>query len=236
MRRSRFHAGLLAAYLLLTCILSYPLITHLTTHVPGSDLWAFDEYTFVWDIWWFKHALLVLQQSPLTNNYIFYPLGINLALFTLTVFNGALAHAAAAVASAAIGQQPDHAVRLRRVGLRHVPVGRGPAAQTRGKSRSDRAIDIAAVVAGTVWRVRDQQVCPPTPRIGHYNVVGTEWVPFYVLYLGRCLRRPSRRSAVMAGVFLALALYVEMFVVVFLGAVSLLYLCVRQPWRVLGWR
>jgi len=81
----------LAAYLLLTCILSYPLITHLTTHVPGSDLWAFDEYTFVWDIWWFKHALLVLQQSPLTNNYIFYPIGINLALFTLTVFNGALA-------------------------------------------------------------------------------------------------------------------------------------------------
>ena len=27
-----------------------------------------------------------------------------------------------------------------------------------------------------------------------------------------------------------------MFVVVFVGAVSLLYLCVRKPWRALGWR
>ena len=234
MRRSRFHAGLLAAYLLLTCILSYPLITHLTTHVPGSELWAFDEYTFVWDIWWFKHALLVLQQSPLTNNYIFYPIGINLALFTLTVFNGALAMPLLpwlplplvsnlitlfAFVASAYGMYLLAADQLRA----HA-----------GKSTSRRAIDIAAVVAGIVYAFATSKFV--YAAIGHYNVVGTEWVPFYVLYLGRCLRRPSRRSAVMAGVFLALALYVEMFVVVFLGAVSLLYLCVLRPWRVLGWR
>jgi len=233
-RRVHFHAGLLAAYLLLTCILSYPLVTQLTTHVPGSDLWAFDEYTFVWDIWWFKHALLELQQSPLSNNYIFYPIGVNLALFTLTVFNGALAMPLlpwlplplvsnlitlfAFVASA-------YGMYLLAADQLHAHTG---------KTSSRRAIEIAAGVAGIVYAFATSKFV--YAAIGHYNMVGTEWVPFYVLYLARCLRRPNRRSAAMAGVFLALALYVEMFVAVFLGAVSLLYLCVIRPWWNLGWR
>jgi hypothetical protein len=232
MNRARFHVGLLTVYLLLTFLLSYPLISNLSTHVPGSELWAFDEYTFVWDIWWFKHALLVLQQSPLSNNYIFYPIGINLSLFTLTVFNGALALPLLAwlplplisnliTLFAFVGSA---------YGMFLLALDQLNVRASHAKLR--RAIYLGAAVAGLVYAFATSKFV--YAAIGHYNVVGTEWVPLYVLYLIRSLRRPSRRSAIMAGVFLALALYVEMFVAIFLGAVTLLYLCVLRPWRALG--
>ncbi|MFZ1506622.1 MAG: hypothetical protein WAV74_07525, partial [Anaerolineae bacterium] len=55
----------LTLFSFLTLALTYPLVTHLTTHVPGSATWAFDEYTFLWSAWWFKTAALDLHSSPL---------------------------------------------------------------------------------------------------------------------------------------------------------------------------
>ncbi len=36
-----------AVYTVLTLILTYPLVTHFNTHVMGTSIWAFDEYTFI---------------------------------------------------------------------------------------------------------------------------------------------------------------------------------------------
>ena len=41
--RRRPHRAALALFSILTLALTYPLVTHLTTHVPGSATWAFDE-------------------------------------------------------------------------------------------------------------------------------------------------------------------------------------------------
>jgi hypothetical protein len=70
----------LGLYLILTLVLTYPLATHFTTHVPGSDTWAYDEYTFIWNIWYFKHAAVDLLSNPLHTDLIYYPLGIDLIL------------------------------------------------------------------------------------------------------------------------------------------------------------
>ena len=51
----------LGLYLALTLGLTYPLITNFSTHVPGTNV---DEYTFLWNIWWFKHALFDLGLTP----------------------------------------------------------------------------------------------------------------------------------------------------------------------------
>ena len=79
---------------------TYPLITHFATHVPGSETWAFDEYTFVYNLWWFKHATLDLGVNPLYSNQIWVPVGINFVLYTYTLFNAAVVAAAAAGCSA----------------------------------------------------------------------------------------------------------------------------------------
>ena len=71
--------------------------------------------------------------------------------------------------------------------------------------------------------------------IGHYNVAGMEWLPFVALYLLRALDSARIRDAILAGLFLALALYVEMFFSVFLAVFIALVLLVEKPWERLGW-
>ena len=87
MKRYLPHLAVLGLFLMLALALTWPLAANLTTHVPGSAVWAFDESTFAWNMWWFKFSLLDLHQSPLQTDYIFYPLGIGLVLYTFNFFN-----------------------------------------------------------------------------------------------------------------------------------------------------
>ena len=90
-RQTRDHLLVLALYTLLTLILTWPLVMRLTTHVPGVAQWAFDESTFLWNIWYFKHSLVDQLRSPLHSELIWYPLGIDLVLYTYNFFHALLA-------------------------------------------------------------------------------------------------------------------------------------------------
>ncbi|MCB0240625.1 MAG: hypothetical protein KDH08_18745, partial [Anaerolineae bacterium] len=89
MRRSYLLVLLLFGGLALA--LTWPLVTRLTTHVPGSDTWAYDEYTFLWNIWYFKSALIDQHISPLFTDLTFYPLGMGLVMYTFNLMAAALA-------------------------------------------------------------------------------------------------------------------------------------------------
>ena len=90
-RRLRVSWTALGLYALLALLMSWPVITVLDSRVPGTATWAFDESTFVWNIWYFKHALLDLGTSPLHSGLIWYPLGIDLILYTYNFFNALIA-------------------------------------------------------------------------------------------------------------------------------------------------
>ena len=90
-RQPWLHAAVLALYAAFAVVLTWPLVRHLSTHVPGSYTWALDEYTFLWNSWWFRYALTHLHQNPLHSTYTFYPLGISLVLYTYNLFNAAVA-------------------------------------------------------------------------------------------------------------------------------------------------
>ncbi len=62
--------GAFLLYAVLTILFTYPAVRYLGSRVIGGG----DAYMFLWDIWWFKHALLTLHTSPLINNTIYYPL------------------------------------------------------------------------------------------------------------------------------------------------------------------
>jgi hypothetical protein len=84
------HVFVLAFYSVLAVVVTWPLVQHLGTHVPGSDTWAYDEYTFIWNSWWLRHSLFDLGQNPLYTTHIFYPVGISLVLHTYNLFNALL--------------------------------------------------------------------------------------------------------------------------------------------------
>jgi hypothetical protein len=77
----------LGVYAALAVALSWPLVTTLGTRIPGTATWAFDESTFAWNLWYFKHSLLDLHHSPLHTGLIWYPLGMELTLYTFNFFN-----------------------------------------------------------------------------------------------------------------------------------------------------
>ncbi|MFN2185346.1 MAG: hypothetical protein ACK2UU_15260, partial [Anaerolineae bacterium] len=86
-RRALIHILVVILYLVVALVATWPLVRHLGTHVPGSETWAFDEYTFIWNSWWLRYSLFDLGQNPLYSTHTFYPLGISLVLYTYNLFN-----------------------------------------------------------------------------------------------------------------------------------------------------
>jgi hypothetical protein len=82
------HIWALLGYLALGLILTWPLVAHFATHVPGDGI---DDPSLAWNLWWVKHTLVDLPQNPFISAWQFWPIGINLAFYTLTVLNGTLA-------------------------------------------------------------------------------------------------------------------------------------------------
>ena len=77
-----------AAYVAATLVLTYPLAANFCHARPGTNV---DEYTFLWNIWWFRHAIFDLGADPFTATTIFHPLGVSLAFYTLAIFNDIVA-------------------------------------------------------------------------------------------------------------------------------------------------
>ncbi|HEX9118856.1 MAG TPA: interleukin-like EMT inducer domain-containing protein, partial [Anaerolineae bacterium] len=83
----RKHVWVLLAFLGLSLLLTWPLAVHFGSHVPGDGI---DDPSLAWNLWWAKHALVDQPQNPFDCRWIFWPVGINLAFYTLTLLNGVL--------------------------------------------------------------------------------------------------------------------------------------------------
>lgn len=70
----RLHGLPLLAFALLALVFTFPAAIRLTSHALGTG----DVFVFVWELWWFHHALFELHQSPLATDLLFYPTGMPL--------------------------------------------------------------------------------------------------------------------------------------------------------------
>ena len=77
----------LLLYLLLAVVMTWPLLTHFTTAIPGD---SFDGWQNYWNLWWVKVALVDQLHSPLFTPLLYAPTGVGLYFHTLNPFNGAL--------------------------------------------------------------------------------------------------------------------------------------------------
>ena len=84
----RFHTLVIAAYALLACALTWPLLRHFNTHMPGDGI---DDPALAWNLWWIKDRLVDQQNLDIFHtDWMFFPIGINLGFYTLTPLNGLL--------------------------------------------------------------------------------------------------------------------------------------------------
>lgn len=235
----RFHRWALGFFALLTVALSWPLPLHIFDFVPGVAQWAFDESTFVWNIWYFKYALIDNLSTPLHSDLIYYPLGMDLILYTYNFFNALIAqplHLAAGLVFSSnatvlfsTALSGYGAFLLARYLL--AADGRGQRADGGGLTPSSRhSVILSSLLAGTLYAFASNRAIYAT--LGHYDMVTTQWIPFYALTLLQALddrRSPAarRRSAVLAGVFFAFNGLAEMITAVFLAIFTVIVVLVQ---------
>ncbi|MGQ9584184.1 MAG: interleukin-like EMT inducer domain-containing protein [Anaerolineae bacterium] len=218
----------LAIFTLLTLVLSYPLPLRFSTHVPGSATWAFDEYTFVYNLWWFKYATLDLGSNPLYCQHIFYPLGASFVLYTYVLYHALIS----------LPLQPfltlpavSNLLLLLTTVLSaygtYLLAGYLLRRNTNGQGLTPEARWLAALGAGIFYAFAAPRAI--YAALGHYDMVSTQWIPFYALYLVKTVHERRWKNPAMAGLFATLAMLCEMIFGVFLGLLTLVYLAVA--WR-----
>ena len=247
-RRLRVSWTALGLYAFLALLMSWPVVTVLGSRVPGTATWAFDESTFVWNIWYFKHALLDLRTSPLHSGLIWYPLGIDLILYTYNFFNALIAlplqlafnlptasnlSLLFATTMSGFGTYLL-ACYVLRAACSVTDDPRTSAQPPRGTYHASRfthyVLHLAAFLAGLIYAFASNRAI--YAALGHYDMVTTQWLPFYALYLLKTLREPKLKNAVLAGLFFAMAALAEMIFASFLGLfTAIIVLAVWRPWR-----
>ena len=91
-------------------------------------------------------------------------------------------------------------------------------------------LHLAAFLAGLIYAFASNRAV--YAALGHYDMVTTQWLPFYALYLLKTLREPKLKNAVLAGLFFAMAALAEMIFASFLGLfTAVIVLAVWRPWR-----
>ena len=252
-RPGNIHLLVVGLYTLLAVVMTWPVVRHLGTHVPGSYTWAFDEYTFLWNSWWFRYSLFDLGQNPLISTHTFYPLGISLALYTYNLLNALislplqpflslpaisnLTFLFATVLSAygtfllveyLLRSSSNHPTPLRCGDDRQAASGNH---RERDLLRSQQEAQdplaagvarLAAFLSGLIYALGSYRMV--YAAIGHYDMWSTAWIPFYALYLVKTIHEPRCRNAVLAGLFLVLAMLCEMIFGVCLGILTLVVL------------
>jgi hypothetical protein len=248
------HLFLLLSYFLLAIILTWPTLLHLTTHLPGD---GGDDPAIAWNLWWVKYALLNTGQNPFQTDFMFYPLGINLAFYTLTVLNavtalpltlnfgivtasnlhmyftftvgGYGAFLLARYVLATTGRKPE---------TRSGMVSRGAEGQRGRGEISPPLLWMCAALAGLFYAFASSKLF--YVALGQFNIASSHWVPFAVLYILRTGRDPHHlKNAFMAGLFLTLQAWAELtyasFLLVFL-ALYWLYLILDFGFPILNYK
>jgi hypothetical protein len=180
--------------LVLALLLTYPLPLHLATRAPGDGS---DDPAIIWNLWWVRHALLDLGRNPFSTDYMFFPIGINLAFYTLTTLNALITLPVQLL----WGLIPANSavvyfeLTLSGLGMYLLAVDLLPA------SVPDARRHHSALIAAFVYAFAEHKFV--FLSLGQFNIASTHWLPFYVLYLRRALRSPFRqRDALLAALFL----------------------------------
>lgn len=206
----------LVSFLLLTIILTFPLIFNLSGGVAtaSGDVWQ-----FVWNFWWFKKALVELNTNPFYTDYIYYPTGTSL-LFNLNMplhsllsiplqyfFNLFFIYNIFVIFSFVLSAYGTYLL-----------------AKYLTKNK------IASFIGGIVFAFSPFMFV----RLfaGHLYLMETGFMPFFILFFIKTVKEPKKINALLAVLFLVLILINSLthftFIAIFTGLYLVYYLIVSK--------
>lgn len=177
----------------LAAVISWPLVLHIGSHVPGGG--AGDNVSFVWNFWWFRHALADPGAPLFFTDRLFAPFGTPLVLHTHT----ALQAVTGATALRSVPVLAAHNIVLL-AGL----WANGAAAYALAHHAVRRTLP--AVLAGTMFAASSYI---SIRLLGHFNLVHAWVLPLALLTWIRLVERRTFARGLAVGLSLAAAAYTD---------------------------
>lgn len=240
--RGWIHGAVLLGYLLLTVLMTWPLLLQFTTAIPGD---SFDGWQNYWNLWWVKTALVERVQNPYVTDLLYYPTGVSLYFHTLNPFNGLLTLPIQLAAGLLVAYNAVVLVSWVLAGYGTFLLARwvmGFALPTTTTPMS--VLDFAAFVAGAIFTFAPVHMAH---LLGHMQVMALQWLPFYVLALLRGMEQARAgkswlRQGLLAGLFLTFAGLCDWYFVLYLFLFTALVILwswisalLRRDWRWRSW-
>jgi hypothetical protein len=176
----RHHVLPLALYLLIAIVVTYPLVLHFGTHLPGDGRDAWQNY---WDYWWLRTALAE-GHNPYQAALLYAPYGAPLYLHTLNPFNGLvtlpiqIAFGLTAAYNTVVFLSLTLAAYFAYLLVTFVSGSR-----------------LAGFVGGVIYAFGSYHFAH---LLGHANLLASEWLPAYILCLLAASAATGRRRLLLA--------------------------------------
>jgi hypothetical protein len=197
------HLAILLVYIVVAAGATWPLAARLTTHLPDGT----DTLLHYWNGWWTWQAVRS-GQSPYYTSLLFYPNGLSMVynnfpwLHILTwmglrlLFGGIAAY------------NLTFLLHLALCGFAAYLLAHDLTQDTR-----------AAFVAGSIYLCWPYRISQPS----HPNLISTTWIPMFLLFLHRTMRRGRWQDGLLAGLSLAVVGYTRWQLLIPAGIIGSLY-------------
>jgi hypothetical protein len=204
------YSAVFIAYVGLACITTWPLIVRMTTHLPGEST---DTMLHYWNGWWVQQALRT-GQSPLYTRFLFYPNGVSLVtqnMAWLSILPWVVLEPLLG------GIRAYNVVLLLNLAL----CGCAAYCLTYSLVADARSAFLAGVIY-LAWPFRLSQ-------LDHPNLLATQWVPIFFLFLIRTIQKGHWCDSVLSGVCFALVGYTRWQQLIAATFMGLAYLVCTVP-------
>jgi hypothetical protein len=199
-----------APYLLLLAAAAigwtWPLAIHFRSHIPGTPG---DNFSFVWNLWWMRHALENRAAGFFHSTYLFFPFGVDLVNHPHTALQGLIA--ATLLARVSVVEAENLYIVLS-VCLNAVAAY----ALAFDLTRQRRPALLAGIAFGGSPYIAAH-------LYGHFDLLAAWVIPLFAWCFRRASLKGSGKAAVGCGVCVAVAAYSAYYYVVYLALFAVAY-------------
>lgn len=213
---ARHHFVALLAYGVLTLALTYPLFLKINTHIvmlPQVSGWMpgdGDPWHALWAFWWYKAAFFELQKSAFTD-YVCYPIGMHLGYFFVFAYLGLF--------SLILQQIVSLTTTYNLLFLLSFLLSGYGAYVLAFYLTENKA---ASFISGIIFAFNPFRFAH---ALEHLNLVNTQWIPFYILFLLKAVQNQDRKHWILASFFLLLTNLSSWYFTVYLFVFTVAYVC-----------
>ena len=201
---SRVDYSILVLYSILSILFTYP-VAFSINKIPGKG----DVFWFLWDFWSFKKRALSLS-NPYYTMDIFYPTGVSLASSDVSPFN--------AIISIPLQQLFGLIAAYNMIWILTFILSGFSAYLLVKYLINDTKV---AILSGLIFMFSPYHFAH---ALGHMNLITTEWIPLYILFLIKMTREDKKTNAIYATIFLVLTAMSSNYYLIYMFSFTLLYL------------